>query len=77
MVEPNLWRWLWGDAESTISPDCHNLIKGTFPLLPTFVSIDFVSGEQQAPIHLIITVTGTMKIHLILFDAGSSISSLN
>ena len=44
-----------------------NLIKGTFPLLPTFVSIDNLSVEQWDPIHLI-TVISTLKIHLILFD---------
>lgn len=40
-----------------------NLTKGTFPLLP-FVSIDTLSIEQWDPIHLI-TVIGTLKIHLI------------
>ena len=43
-----------------------NLTKGTFPLIQV-VSIDTLSIEQWDPIHLI-TVIGTLKIHLILFD---------
>ena len=43
MAEQTVWRWVWGDAESTI-----------FSRSAAFYEFDFVSGKQQEPIHLIL-----------------------